>query len=155
VKHGLGGPHSRRNEVPREILARQKTGFSTTMFAQIYSTAKRILSRSPSVQEPSSESRDTPPTSTASAHGIEVNMVTTRRGTETPGQEPTSTPRSGSAKRKVGKRELEALETPTAVKRQKRVTPKKKAAEEKPVPAAVEEQTPDSAEDTSDTVTVL
>jgi U3 small nucleolar RNA-associated protein 16 len=110
------------------------------MFSTIYSTARRILSRSPSAQDLSSEPRDTPPTS----HHIEVTMVTTRRGTETPGQDPSATPRS-SGKRKALKRELEALDTPTAAKRQKKTTPKKKVVGES-------QAVPDSAEDTSDTV---
>jgi U3 small nucleolar RNA-associated protein 16 len=127
------------------------------MFAQIFNTARRVLSRSPSVQEAPIESINTPQTSTDSAHSLEVTMVTTRRGTETPGQEPTSTPRSGSAKRKVGKRELEALETPTAAKRQKKTTPNKTTpSKTTPKTKAVVEEEPalDSAEDTSDTITV-
>ncbi|KAF2030726.1 hypothetical protein EK21DRAFT_21050, partial [Setomelanomma holmii] len=79
-------------------------------------------------------------------------MVTTRRGTETPGQE--ATPRSAT-KGKVGKRELEALDTPTAAKRQKRSTPKKKAAEVAPEPSASKDDAvQDSTEDTSDTIAV-
>tara|TARA_R110002003_G_scaffold116_19_gene10242 strand:- start:2711 stop:4318 length:1608 start_codon:yes stop_codon:yes gene_type:complete len=135
-----------------EILAHEKVGFSTTMFAQIYNTAKRILSRSPSVQGRSSEAGDTAPSS--SAHSLEVTMVTTRRGTETPGQE--ETPRS-SAKGKVGKRELDALDTPTAVKRQRRSTPKQKktGVAPEPAPAPVEDEAvQDSTEDTSDTIAV-
>ncbi|KZM22244.1 hypothetical protein ST47_g6621 [Ascochyta rabiei] len=46
-------------------------------------------------------------------------MVTTRRGTETPGM--AATPAS-SAKKTVGKRELDALDTPTQVKRQRKTT---------------------------------
>lgn len=46
-------------------------------------------------------------------------MVTTRRGTETPGM--AATPAS-SAKKSVGKRELDALDTPTQVKRQRKTT---------------------------------
>jgi U3 small nucleolar RNA-associated protein 16 len=110
------------------------------MFSTIYNSARRILSRSPSAQDLSSEPRDTPPTS----HHIEVTMVTTRRGTETPGQDPAATPRS-SGKRRALKRELEVLDTPTAAKRQKKTTPKKKVVEET-------QAVPDSAEDTSDTV---
>lgn len=119
------------------------------MFSTIYNTAKRILSRSPSVQDRSSELGETPPTS----HHIEVTMVTTRRGTETPGQDPAVTPRS-SGKRKALKRELEALDTPTAAKRQKTSTPKKKVVEEQQQPDVEEQALPDSAEDTSDTINV-
>lgn len=118
------------------------------MLTNIYNTAKRILSRSPSVQGRSSELRETPP----STHHLEVSMVTTRRGTETPGQDSSATPRS-SGKKRVLKREIEALETPTATKRQKRSTPKKAAAEEVPEPAvAAEEPITESADDTSDTI---
>lgn len=119
------------------------------MLTHIYNTAKRILSRSPSVQDRASETRDTPPTS----RHIEVAMVTTRRGTETPGQDSAAvTPRS-SGKRKALKRELDALDTPTATKRQKKSTPKK-VVEELQEPDAEEEAVLDSAEDTSDTVNV-
>lgn len=95
------------------------------MFNHLYNTAKRILSRSPSVQDRSSELRDTPPTS----HHFEVSMVTTRRGTETPGQDSSATPQS-TGKRRALKRDIETIDTPTAAKRQKRSTPKKKAVEE-------------------------
>jgi U3 small nucleolar RNA-associated protein 16 len=143
----LGGP--RRHEDPLLKSWRvKKLESCTTMFSHIYNTAKRILSRSPSVQDRSSELRDTPPTT----HDLEVTMVTTRRGTETPGQDSSATPRS-SAKRKVGKRELEALDTPTAVKRQKKITPKKKAVETVE-PAVEDAPAPESAEDTSDTIDV-
>ncbi|EAT78859.1 hypothetical protein HBH56_120360 [Parastagonospora nodorum] len=118
------------------------------MLTHIYNTAKRILSRSPSVQDRASETRDTTPTS----RHIEVAMVTTRRGTETPGQDSAATPRS-SGKRNALKRELDALDTPTATKRQKKSTPKKKVVEEIQEPGA-EEAVPDSAEDTSDTINV-
>jgi U3 small nucleolar RNA-associated protein 16 len=119
------------------------------MLTNIYNTAKRILSRSPSAPDRASETRDTPPTS----RHIEVTMVTTRRGTETPGQDSTATPRS-SGKRRSLKRELEALETPTAAKRQKKTTPKKRVVEDTQEPVAEDEAVPDSAEDTSDTVNV-
>ncbi|KAF2821286.1 hypothetical protein CC86DRAFT_302699 [Ophiobolus disseminans] len=120
------------------------------MLTHIFNTAKRILSRSPSAQEHSIETEETAPITHGPSHGIEVTMVTTRRGTETPGQE--VTPRS-SAKRKVGKRELEALDTPTAVKRQRKSPPKKK--EPSQLAATTEEDaTQDSTEDTSDTIAV-
>ncbi|KAI8942241.1 hypothetical protein NX059_000324 [Plenodomus lindquistii] len=78
-------------------------------------------------------------------------MVTTRGGVETPGA---ATPRS-SGKKRVGKRELEGLEaaeTPTQAKRQKKAapTPKKKGAAKVPVEEVVHE----SSEDTSDTIAV-
>ncbi|KAH7408580.1 U3 snoRNA associated-domain-containing protein [Phaeosphaeria sp. MPI-PUGE-AT-0046c] len=119
------------------------------MFNQLYNTAKRILSRSPSYQDRSSELLDTPPTS----HHLEVSMVTTRRGTETPGQDSSATPQS-TGKRKVLKREIEALETPTSAKRQKRTTPKKKVVEEIQS-AQDEENAPETSEDTTDTIAVI
>ncbi|KAF1935686.1 hypothetical protein EJ02DRAFT_439077 [Clathrospora elynae] len=76
-------------------------------------------------------------------------MVTTRGGTQTPG----TTPRSSNRKRQA-KRELDTLETPTQVKRQRKVapaptpTPKKKAAEDVSdtsivaVPSAEDPKTP-------------
>lgn len=88
------------------------------MFAQLFGAAKRAINRTPSYQETLGEtkgetSRSDPPSTEA------VIMVTTRRGTETPGM--ASTPAS-SAKKTIGKRELEALETPTQVKRQRKTT---------------------------------
>jgi len=122
------------------------------MLTHFFNTAKRIVSRSPSAQERSSETRETPPITHGPSHGIEVTMVTTRRGTETPGQD--ATPR-GSAKRKVGKRELETLDTPTGVKRQRKSPPKEEELPEAPQPAAFEDEaTQDSTEDTSDTIAV-
>lgn len=119
------------------------------MLTHIFNTAKGILSRSPSAQGRSSEAKESPPVNYGPSHGIEVTMVTTRRGTETPGQE--TTPRS-SAKRKAGKRELDNLDTPTAAKRQRKSPPKSKEA---PQPAAaVEDAIQDSTEDTSDTIAV-
>ena len=74
-------------------------------------------------------------------------MVTTRGGTETPGA-PTPTPRS-STRKTAGKRELEALETPTQEKRQRKAvalkSSQKKAAEKSDAP--VEEPSQESAED--------
>jgi hypothetical protein len=94
------------------------------MFAQLLGAAKRAISRTPSYQGTSNETReevpeiptsDPAPTDTTDT----VTMVTTRRGTETPGM--AATPAS-SAKKAIGKRELEALDTPTQVKRQKKTT---------------------------------
>ncbi|RMZ67866.1 u3 snorna associated [Pyrenophora seminiperda CCB06] len=65
-----------------------------------------------------------------------ADMVTTRGGTETPGA-PAPTPRS-STRKTAGKRELEALETPTQAKRQRKAAaPKasqKKATEKSDAP---------------------
>lgn len=103
------------------------------MFAQLFGAAKRAISRTPSYQGRSSEAReevpevptsDPAPTDTdadadAETHTETPTMVTTRRGTETPGM--AATPAS-SAKKTVGKRELEALDTPTQAKRQRKTT---------------------------------
>ncbi|KAF3039844.1 hypothetical protein E8E11_002348 [Didymella keratinophila] len=100
------------------------------MFAQLFGAAKRVISRTPSYQGRSSEARDevpevptSDPAPTQSSDNedtaYEVTMVTTRRGTETPGM--AATPAS-SAKKTVGKRELEALDTPTQAKRQRKTT---------------------------------
>jgi U3 small nucleolar RNA-associated protein 16 len=100
------------------------------MFAQLFGAAKRAISRSPSYQGRSSEAppeipevltSDPAPQDTAdTTTHTTVAMVTTRRGTETPGQ--ASTPASSA--KKIGKRELDALETPTPtqVKRQRKTT---------------------------------
>lgn len=88
------------------------------MFAQLFGAAKRAISRTPSYQGTVSETREEVP-ETAPAPTDTVTMVTTRRGTETPGM--AATPAS-SAKKTVGKRELDALDTPTQVKRQRKTT---------------------------------
>lgn len=100
------------------------------MFAQLFGAAKRAISRSPSYQGRSSEAppeipevptSDPAPQDTAdTTTHTTVAMVTTRRGTETPGM--ASTPASSA--KKIGKRELDALETPTPtqVKRQRKTT---------------------------------
>lgn len=108
------------------------------MFAQLFGAAKRAISRTPSYQgrssevpeevpeiltsdpaprETSSPTTDTPDATSTTAITT-VDMVTTRRGTETPGM---GTPAS-SQKKAVGKRELDALDTPTQVKRQRKTT---------------------------------
>lgn len=95
------------------------------MFAQLFGAAKRAISRTPSYQGRSSEARDEVPevpTSDPAPTDTDTDtltMVTTRRGTETPGM--AATPAS-SAKKTVGKRELEALDTPTQTKRQRKTT---------------------------------
>lgn len=97
------------------------------MFAQLFGAAKRAISRSPSYQGRSSEAppeiteaptSDPAPQDAADTAHTTVAMVTTRRGTETPGM--ASTPASSA--KKIGKRELDALETPTQVKRQRKTT---------------------------------
>ncbi|KAF1927441.1 uncharacterized protein M421DRAFT_93291 [Didymella exigua CBS 183.55] len=100
---------------------------------------------------------DTPdtPTDTPTDTPDTAIMVTTRRGTETPGM--AATPAS-SAKKAAGKRELDALDTPTRVKRQRkttveltrtlRSTPRKGSTQE---PA--EEAVDDTADDTADDAT--
>lgn len=126
------------------------------MFAQLFGAAKRAISRTPSYQGPSSEARETVPEIPTSDPAPQdptdttdvAKMVTTRRGTETPSL---ATPAS-SAKKRVGKRELDALETPTQAKRQRktvvevtrnlRSTPKKGGAA-----ATGAESTQDSADD--------
>lgn len=116
------------------------------MFARVFDTAKRILSRSPSVQGRSEETLEETPRSTDLEH--ESEMVTTRRGT---GTEPPaeSTPRS-SARRGRPKRQLDVEETPTASKRRRKSVedkrPSQEEVEEKPDPAKGfgEEQEPEA-----------
>ena len=88
------------------------------MFAQLFGAAKRAISRTPSYQGLSNETQEEVPISDPTPIDT-VTMVTTRRGTETPGM--ATTPAS-STKKTIGKRELEALETPTQVKRQRKTT---------------------------------
>ncbi|XPT03321.1 hypothetical protein M3J09_012415 [Ascochyta lentis] len=97
------------------------------MFAQLFGAARRAISRTPSYQGTPSETLDEVPTSETldevptsdPAPTDTVTMVTTRRGTETPGM--AATPAS-SAKKTAGKRELDVLDTPTQVKRQRKTT---------------------------------
>ncbi|KAH7359627.1 U3 snoRNA associated-domain-containing protein [Pyrenochaeta sp. MPI-SDFR-AT-0127] len=119
------------------------------MFARVFDTAKRILSRSPSVQERSSELRDTPPI----APDVHTTMVTTRGGTDTPGA--TATPRS-STKKRIGKRELESLDTPTQVKRQRKTaTPRKNVVQETAVSElTADDSTQESGNEILDTIVV-
>lgn len=115
------------------------------MFARVLDTAKRILSRTPSIPGASSEFTEVPPTAAPSA---DAAMVTTRGGTETPGA---ATPRS-SVRKQVGKRELELLDTPARAKRQRKAVsaPKKTDADH----GATIMSTKESSDDTSDTITV-
>jgi len=120
------------------------------MLAHILDTAKSFLGISSTAQESPINATSTETT----AHGIQVSMVTTRRGTETPGQE--ATPRS-SVKRRASKRELEVevADTPTAAKRQRRSLPKRNVVEEVSLPVETEnDAVHDSTEDTSDTIAV-
>lgn len=117
------------------------------MLSHIYNTAKRILSRSPSVHDRESETRDTPPTS--SSKDPDDAMVTTRRGTDTPGSE--ATPRS-NVKTRAGKRELESQETPTAAKRQRKTA---LGAKKSQVTDESEEAAPEPSDETSDTIDVV
>jgi U3 small nucleolar RNA-associated protein 16 len=103
------------------------------------------------VQEQSIERKDSPGVNTS--HGIEVAMVTTRRGTETPGQE--ATPRSSVSKR-VTKRELELQDTPANAKRQRKTTPRKTGEKVGSEPGANEDEPAQrSVEELSDTIAVL
>jgi hypothetical protein len=89
------------------------------MFAQVVNTAKRLLSRSPSVQEVPTVAKETVSTS----HATNNDMVTTRRsGGPVEDRTPQKTPRSSARK---GKRTLEAEDTPTVSKRRKEA-PKEK-----------------------------
>ncbi|KAH6625564.1 hypothetical protein C7974DRAFT_425202 [Boeremia exigua] len=122
------------------------------MFAQLFGAARRAISRTPSYQGPSSDAAEQvpeiPTSDPAPLHPESAAMVTTRRGTETPGM---STP-AGSAKKFVGKRELEALESPSQPKRQKttvvevtrklRSTPRKGATEISDSASEIDEPTP-------------
>ncbi|KAF2126211.1 hypothetical protein P153DRAFT_399664 [Dothidotthia symphoricarpi CBS 119687] len=118
------------------------------MFAQLFDSAKRILNPASPAQEQPEETAEP-----KLRRHIDITMVVTRRGagTDTPRSE-TATPRSSSRKR-IGKRELEGLETPTisAAKRQKKVAPQKKEIEETPEPDA---PSPEVAGESSDTIDV-
>jgi U3 small nucleolar RNA-associated protein 16 len=99
------------------------------MFARVFGTAKRILSRSPSYQGESEEaSQDIP----RSADGAAENetMVTTRRGTGTAGSvqsTPASSTRSVKGKRHL---ELEVQETSTPTKKRRKAVAKEEPATE-------------------------
>lgn len=87
------------------------------MFARVFNTARRILSRSPSYQDLSAEAKE--PTGTR--NDVNITMVTsTRRG---PVEE--RTPRSSARKTK---RSLETADTPTQSSRKRRKSVGKEAA---------------------------
>lgn len=117
------------------------------MFAQLFHSAKRILNPALSGQQETPS--QTPEASLK--RDIDITMVVTRRGTgtDTPRSE-AATPRSSTRKR-VGKRELEGLETPTAsaAKRLKKAAPRKKEIEETPEPDAPR---PELAHESSETI---
>ncbi|KAF1357285.1 hypothetical protein EJ07DRAFT_157890 [Lizonia empirigonia] len=124
------------------------------MFAQLFGAANRAISRTPSYQGTVSETREEVPES-APASTDTVTMVTTRRGTETPGM--AATPAS-SAKKTVGKRELDALDTPTQVKRQRKTTVELKrnlrsTPRKGDVPSAEQESVDETASDTMEATT--
>ncbi|KAF2875057.1 U3 snoRNA associated-domain-containing protein [Massariosphaeria phaeospora] len=92
------------------------------MFTKVLDTARRILSQSPSIQEQPNESREATPRS----HDLDLTMVTTRRGTGTPIETAgDTTPRSSAGR---AKRTLEVEETPTVIKRRRRVVELKQSA---------------------------
>ncbi|KAJ4985523.1 hypothetical protein SVAN01_08994 [Stagonosporopsis vannaccii] len=122
------------------------------MFAQLFDAAKRAISRTPSYQGAPSEAREEVPEIPTSDPAPQdttdtAKMVTTRRGTETPSL---ATPASSSKKR-VGKRELEALDTPTQAKRQRKtvveVTRTLRSTPRKGGAATNAESTQDSADE--------
>lgn len=102
---------------------------SNVMFARVFGTAKRILSRSPSYQEESEEAIQDIPRSADDAADTAA-MVTTRRGTGTAGSvqsTPASSTRSVKGKRHL---ELEMQETLTPTKRRRKAASKEEAATE-------------------------
>ncbi|KAF2015464.1 hypothetical protein BU24DRAFT_421768 [Aaosphaeria arxii CBS 175.79] len=107
------------------------------MFNKVFNTAKRILSRSPSVQDVREEVKKAPPTS----HGASDEMVTsTRRGPVTP---------QGSASKTKGKRELDAHDTPTvSKKRRTSIINEEDAAHKESTTADDEQNAVDTAEPT-------
>jgi len=76
------------------------------MFSKVFTNAKRILSRSPSIQNLPSEAQEATPT----AHDIDITMVSTRSGADV-------TPRSDA---RTGKRGLEAGDTPISSKKRRK-----------------------------------
>jgi U3 small nucleolar RNA-associated protein 16 len=76
------------------------------MFSKVFTNAKRILSRSPSVQNLPDEAQEATPT----IHDLEITMVSTRSGADL-------TPRSDDRK---GKRGLEAGDTPISSKKRRK-----------------------------------
>jgi U3 small nucleolar RNA-associated protein 16 len=102
---------------------------ANVMFARVFDTAKRILSRSPSYQGESEEASQGIPRSADGAAEDET-MVTTRRGTGTTGSvqsTPASSTRSVRGKRHL---ELEIQETSTPTKRRRKAVAKEEPATE-------------------------
>ncbi|KAJ4356440.1 uncharacterized protein N0V89_004473 [Didymosphaeria variabile] len=120
------------------------------MLSHVFDTAKRILSRSPSYQGEIQEATKNIPRS-ASAAAEDEAMVTTRRGTGTEGSvqsTPASSTRSTRGKRHL---EVEVQETPTAIKRRKKIVSKEEPATQgnveeaqNTIEASVAEETKDS-----------
>ncbi|KAF2714674.1 hypothetical protein K504DRAFT_456866 [Pleomassaria siparia CBS 279.74] len=107
------------------------------MFTRVFNTAKRVFSRSPSVQIPSAESREPTP----NTHDLDITMVSTRSGADV-------TPRSDPRK---GKRGLEAGDTPLlSRKRRKSVGTQEKGNVDVEAAEAedVDTETPVQADDT-------
>lgn len=105
----------------------QKLFLANVMFARVFDTAKRFLSRSPSYQGESDDVNPQIPRS-AQPDAEQNEMVTTRRGT---GTDVESTPAS-SVRVTRGKRhlEVEAQQTPTAMKRRRKAASKEEPAAE-------------------------
>lgn len=116
----------------------QKLFLTNVMFARVFDSAKRFLSRSPSYQEESEDVKHEIPRS-AQLGIVENKMVTTRRGT---GTDVESTPAS-SVRQTRGKRhlEIEVQETPTASKKRR-----KGASKEEPATEATTEDVQGTAE---------
>lgn len=119
----------------------QKLFLANVMFARVFDSAKRFLSRSPSYQGESDDIKPDIPRS-AQPDAEQHEMVTTRRGTGT-GTDVESTPTS-AVRVTRGKRhlEVEAQQTPTATKRRR-----KGAAKEEPAAASNGAKTQASAEE--------
>ncbi|KAL5373198.1 hypothetical protein DPSP01_012895 [Paraphaeosphaeria sporulosa] len=114
------------------------------MFARVFDTAKRILSRSPSYQGESEEPTQDIPRSADDAADAAA-MVTTRRGTGTAGSvqsTPASSTRSAKGKRHL---ELEVQETSTPTKRRRKI-----ATKEEPATDENSDQAQDSIEVSAD-----
>jgi len=93
------------------------------MFAKVFSTARGILSRSPSVQDIESGSRE----GTPRINEPNLEMVTSTRRGPVEDRTPLRTPRSSVRK---GKRTLDAEDTPTVSRKKRRSVGKEEAVSE-------------------------
>lgn len=128
------------------------------MFAKVFGHARRILSRSPSLQDISSESKEpkepkesTPRRSPRSSAPVAEMVTSTRRGPI----EDRSAPSTPSSSARKSKRQLETEETPTGAKKRRTSAGAKKTSLNKVHPSPTKSDgKPEHVDSTADTTEV-